>query len=287
MTTFIKFGGSVITDKRIAESADHAAISRMAQAVATARTLNPQLRLVLSHGSGSYGHVAAARYGIHKGLAADADWFGFAATSAAALRLNRLVVDALLAVDIPAWSLQPSTTVETANGQVVAWQTDHIVQALAYGLVPVVHGDVSFDRGQGCTIASTEMLLQWLCSVPVLTPTRIILVGESAVYTADPHKDPHAQRIPHIHRDNIQQVLGGASGSYGIDVTGGMHSKLTLMWRLVTQNPLLKVCFVAPDTQLLIDVLSDTPIEAGTIMTMDPPNSDQFENSPKIASKTP
>jgi isopentenyl phosphate kinase len=65
------------------------------------------------------GHVAAARYGIHKGLTSDADWFGFAATSAAALRLNRLVVDALLAVDIPAWSLQPSTTVETANGQVV------------------------------------------------------------------------------------------------------------------------------------------------------------------------
>jgi isopentenyl phosphate kinase len=248
---------------------------------------NPQLRLVLSHGSGSYGHVAAARYGIHNGLAADADWFGFAATAAAALRLNRLVVDALLAVHIPALSLQPSTTVETAHGEVVAWDTDHIVQALAHGLVPVVHGDVSFDRAQGCTIASTEMLLQWLCRVPALVPTRIILVGESAVYTADPHKDPLAQRIPHIHRDNIQQVLGGASGSYGIDVTGGMHSKLTLMWRLVTQNPLLTVCFVAPDAQLLLDLLTDKPIAAGTIMTMDPPNSDQFENSPKIASKTP
>jgi isopentenyl phosphate kinase len=231
--------------------------------------------------------VAAARYGIHKGLAADTDWYGFAATSAAALRLNRLVVDALLAVDIPAWSLQPSTTVETHQGQVVAWQTDHIVQALTHGLVPVVHGDVSFDRAQGCTIASTEMLLQWLCRIPALTPTRIILVGESAVYTADPHKDPQAQRIPHIHRDNIQQVLGGASGSYGIDVTGGMHSKLTLMWRLVSQNPLLTVCFVAPDAQLVCDVLSNTPIDAGTIMTMDPPNSDQFQNSSKIAPKTP
>ncbi|NBU64224.1 MAG: uridylate kinase, partial [Chloroflexia bacterium] len=250
MTTFIKFGGSVITDKRIAESADHDAIARMAQAIAAARTLDPQLRLVLSHGSGSYGHVAAARYGIHKGLASDADWFGFAATSAAALRLNRLMVDALLAANIPAWSLQPSTTVETANGKVVAWHTDHIAQALHKGLVPVVHGDVSFDRGQGCAIASTEMLLQWLCGVPALAPTRIILVGESAVYTADPHRDPHAQRIPHIHRDNIAQVLGGAGGSYGIDVTGGMQSKLTLMWQLVTHNPLLTVCFVAPDSQL-------------------------------------
>jgi isopentenyl phosphate kinase len=131
------------------------------------------------------------------------------------------------------------------------------------------------------------MLLQWLCTVPALSPTRIILVGEPAVYTADPHQDPQAQRIPHIHRDNIAQVLGGAGGSYGIDVTGGMHSKLTLMWRLVTQNPLLTVCFVAPDAQLLIDLLTDTPIAAGTIMTMTFPNLGQFANSPQIAPKTP
>jgi len=37
----------------------------------------------------------------------------------------------------------------------------------------------------------------------------------------------------------------------------------------------------------LIDLLTGKPIAAGTIMTMDPPNLDQFENSSKIASKTP
>ena len=273
MTIFIKFGGSVFTDKRIAESADHDAIARMARAVATARKISPQLRLVISHGSGSYGHVAAARYGIHNGLASDADWFGFAATAAAALRLNRLVVDALLAAQIPALSFQPSATVETANGKVVAWHTDHIVQALRHDLVPVVHGDVGFDRVLGCSIASTEMLLQWLCHVPALTPAQIVLVGESAVFTADPHRDPHAQRIPHIHRDNFQQVVGGASGSYGVDVTGGMQSKLNLMWQLVSQTPLLKVCFIPPDPELLIQVLTNKPINAGTTMTMNPPEN--------------
>lgn len=266
MTIFVKFGGSVITDKRIAESADFDAIRRLARAVATARQKRPDLRLVLSHGSGSFGHVAAATYGIHKGLAPDADWFGFAATSAAALRLNRLVVDALIAIQVPAMSFQPSTTVETADGQVVAWQTAHITKALDCGMVPVVHGDVSFDRHQGSAIASTEMLLQWLCHEPLLQPHKIILIGESAVYTADPHKTPDAMRIPFIDSGNIHQVMGGASGSYGVDVTGGMASKLSLMWRLIEQIPHLQVQFIAPDELLFEKALLGLSCDAGTIM---------------------
>ncbi len=266
MTIFVKFGGSVITDKRIAESPDMDAIHRLACAVASVRRQRPGLRVVLSHGSGSFGHVAAAKYGIHKGLADDADWFGFAATSAAALRLNRLVVDALIAAHVPAMAFQPSTTVETAHGQVVAWHTDHITKALDYGMVPVVHGDVSFDRHQGSTIASTEMLLQWLCRVPALQPHKIILIGESAVYTDDPHKNPDATRIPVIHRGNIDHVMGGASGSYGVDVTGGMASKITLMWRLVEQIPQLQVQFIAPDADLFEKALLGVGFDAGTVM---------------------
>jgi isopentenyl phosphate kinase len=267
MTIFVKFGGSVITDKRIAESADMAAIQRLAGAVATARQKRSDLRLVLSHGSGSFGHVVAAKYGIHKGLTLDADWFGFAATSAAALRLNRLVVDALIDAQVPAMSFQPSTTVETSHGQVVNWQTDHITKALEYGMVPVVHGDVSFDRNQGSSIASTEMLLQWLCRVPTLQPHKIILIGESAVYTADPHKNPEAMRIPIIHRGNINQVMGGAGGSYGVDVTGGMASKLALMWSLIEQNPQLQVQFIAPDAELFEKALLGHSFDHGTIMS--------------------
>lgn len=266
MTTFVKFGGSVITDKRIPEAADHDAIKRLAQAVAEARQLRPSMRLVLSHGSGSFGHVAAAKYGVHKGLAPEADWYGFAATAGAALRLNRLVVDALLAVHVPALSLQPSTTVETAQRQVVSWDTRHIERALHYRMVPVVHGDVSFDQQQGCTIASTEMLLQWLCTVPALAPTRIILVGESAVYTADPHKDPRAQRIPVVSQRNINLVVASAGASYGIDVTGGMASKVDLMWRLVQQLPQLQVWFVRPDPSVLVPLLAGETINEGTVM---------------------
>lgn len=110
------------------------------------------------------------------------------------------------------------------------------------------------------------MLLQWLCHVPSLQPHKIILVGESAVYTSDPHKNPDATRIPLIHRGNIDQVMGGASGSYGVDVTGGMASKLVLMWRLIEQTPQLQVQFIAPDAALFERALLDVSCDSGTIM---------------------
>lgn len=270
MTTFIKFGGSVITDKRLSQTPDLPIIHALARAIATVQQHAPHQRIVLSHGSGSYGHVAAAQYGIHRGLGADADWYGFAVTAGAALRLNRIVVDALLDVHVPAFSLQPSTTVQTQAGAVVSWDTSHIERALEHHLMPVIHGDVAFDRTQGCSIASTERLLQWLCTVPALAPSRIILVGESAVYTADPHANPDAERIPLIHRNNIDTVIGGASGSYGIDVTGGMASKIRLMWSLISQNHALDVIFIRPDPTLLCDAILDAPLNEGSRMLWEP-----------------
>lgn len=266
MTTFIKFGGSVITDKRTPEAPDLPIIHAMAHAIATVLQTAMTARLVLSHGSGSYGHVAAARYGIHKGLAADADWTGYAVTSGAASRLNRIVVDALLAAGVPALTLQPSATCETQDGSVVAWDTQHLEKALTHRLIPVIHGDVAFDRRQGCSIASTEMLLQWLTTIPTLVPNRIILVGESAVYTADPHTNPNAVRIPLVTQATIDAVLGGATGSHGVDVTGGMASKLRLMWSLVTRNPHMDVVFIRPDPALLIRAILRQELSEGTVM---------------------
>lgn len=264
--TFVKFGGSVITDKAGREAADLAVIEALAGAVATARAADPGLALVLSHGSGSFGHHYAARYGVHRGMPLDADHTGFALTAAAALRLNRIVVDTLLATGVPAISLQPSAALRSANGQITHWETTPIYEALQRRLVPVIHGDVAFDTTQGTAIISTEALLSFLALHSPLQPLRIVLVGEAAVYTADPHRDPSAQPIPFINHANIAQVLHGAGESRAADVTGGMRSKLELMWRLVEALPNLEVCLIGPDPALLVAALLGQPLTSGTLI---------------------
>src|SRR5829696_6313293 len=159
MLTFIKFGGSVITDKTVQEAPDLPTIRRLAAEVRAARDRDPSLRLIIGHGSGSFGHTYARRYGIHTGIAPGGDWMGFALTAAAALRLNRVVVDELLAAGVPALSLQPSTTLRSERGALAEWATATLATALERGLVPIVHGDVAFDSVQGSAIISTEQLL--------------------------------------------------------------------------------------------------------------------------------
>lgn len=264
MYTFVKLGGSVITDKAGQEAPDLPLIARLAAEVAAARAARPGMAIVLGHGSGSFGHHYAARYGVHRGLPPDANYMGFALTAGAALRLNRIVVDALLAAGVPALSLQPSAALLAGGGRIISWETAHIGRALRHGLVPVVHGDVAFDEAQGSAIISTEALLAYLAEETELRPARVILVGEDAVYTADPRRDPSAQRVPLITAANLDAVLHGAAGSHAVDVTGGMRSKLELMWRLVQRLPALEVRLVGPAPGNLRAALLGDQLDAGT-----------------------
>lgn len=265
MRTFVKFGGSVITDKTQPETPDLAMIAQLAAELRQALDAGAG-PLVLGHGSGSYGHVYAKRYGVHTGIADGGDWLGYALTSAAALRLNRIVVDALLAAGVPALSLQPSATAQAEAGTLTRWDTSALGRALARGLVPVVHGDVAFDAAQGSAIISTEQLLVALAADAALAPARVVLVGESGVYTADPRANPAAEHIPQITRANIGEVLALAGGSHGVDVTGGMRGKVALMWQLIEQNPALEVHLIGTAPGLLARALLGRAQGEGTLI---------------------
>ncbi|MCK4693468.1 MAG: hypothetical protein KAT23_07545, partial [Anaerolineales bacterium] len=106
----LKLGGSLITDKQRPETPRPQVLSRLAKEIAQAKQEQPELQLVVGHGSGSFGHTAAARYGTHLGASSAADWLGFAKVWAAAQRLNRLVIDALIEVGLPAIAFPPSAS---------------------------------------------------------------------------------------------------------------------------------------------------------------------------------
>lgn len=264
--TLVKLGGSIITHKQQPETPNLPILAELAAELAAVCRTRPDLPLIVGHGSGSFGHVYAAQYGVHRGLAADGDWLGYALTSAAALRLNRLVVDALLQAGVPALALQPSASIATAQSVVVQWQLEPLRQALVHRLIPVIHGDVAFDQVQGSAIASTEALFTYLVQHTDLHPARIVLVGETAVYTADPHLNPHAERIPLITAANIGEVLAGAQGSRAVDVTGGMRSKLALMWSLIEAYPHMQVQLITADAGMLRDALLNSDADTGTRM---------------------
>jgi isopentenyl phosphate kinase len=237
---YIKLGGSLITDKRTVETPRLPVITRLAREIAAARRADPGLRLLIGHGSGSFGHVVGSRYGTRQGVSTSEEWYGFAATADAAARLNRIVAAALLAEGVPAWSIQPSVDLRCQNGRIVAGPLAAVQEALAHNLVPLIYGDVALDSVRGGTIAGTEEIFDWLADH--LPPHRMILAGEvDGVYTSDPQCDPAAQPIPVITPETLSTTVQGLGASIGTDVTGGMLAKVQQAVQMVTRHPDLRV----------------------------------------------
>jgi isopentenyl phosphate kinase len=248
---FLKLGGSLITDKTQPYTPKLDAIEDVALQISSVLRTHPDLRLVLGHGSGSFGHVAASEYRTRDGFlprpspllhrerdtTEESYWKGFAEVWYQASALNRFVMKALNKVNVPAVALPPSASVIASDGKVSIWETTPISMALAARLVPVIHGDVTFDEVRGGTILSTEDLFSHLARA--LNPDRILLAGlESAVWEDFPAR---TRKVETITPRTFSQLSENIAKAAGADVTGGMRSKVTQMLDLVQQNPMLKV----------------------------------------------
>ncbi len=237
MTIFLKLGGSLITDKTKVEHARTRTIRRLALEIQAAREARPDLHLVLGHGSGSFGHVAAQKHGTRQGVTDPAGWRGFAEVAAAAARLNQIITDVFVSAGVPVISLPPSVSARCEDGVLLYLDVETIRTALANGLVPVVQGDVAFDRVRGATIVSTEDVFLYLAQE--LQATHILLAGEVAgVYE---QAEPDGAIVPVITPDNLIQYAGALGGSRGADVTGGMAGKVNQMLEVVRRQPAIEV----------------------------------------------
>lgn len=262
---FLKLGGSLLTDKTRRQALRAPVLVRLAAEVAAALSARPDLRLLLGHGSGSFGHVAAREHGTREGVHTAAEWRGFAEVSHVASELNRLVVDALRAAGVPALRIQPSASAVCHDGELRILAERPIAVALENGLAPVVYGDVSLDEVRGGTIISTEEIFAYLA--PRLRPARILLVGEvDGVLTADPASGVAGGLVETISLESAPELLQTLGGSRGMDVTGGMSTKVRDMLALVEAIPDLRVVRILSGLTpgLVRDVLVHDEIRAGT-----------------------
>lgn len=264
---FLKLGGSVITDKTKPYTARLDVIERLATEIKNALAdRGDDLRLIIGHGAGSFGHEVAARYQTHKGDIAADSWPGFAEVAAAAAELNHIVMKILRQADVPAISFQPSASTRTRGEQLMYFETFPLKEVLKHGLVPVIYGDVSVDAAQGMSIVSTEKLFDSLARE--LAPTRIILCGQvDGVYDKDPLTQPEAELIESIDSGNWAEVETRLGGSHGVDVTGGMFTKVREMYRLTLAMPPMQAMIMSAETPGHLEaVLKGHMVNFGTLI---------------------
>ncbi|MAH42314.1 hypothetical protein CL614_01140 [archaeon] len=225
----IKFGGSVITDKTKPYTPQNEIIKQLAEEIHQFHQENPDTKIILGHGGGSFPHTSAKKYETHKGFINDESVCGLAKVQNDAARLNRIIVQALIDAGENAMSMQPSSFCITEKCKITESYTKPMEKMLEKNMIPVPYGDVGIDLEQGCCIISTEEILNHLAEK--FEGKKIIEVGNTPVL------DEGNQIIKEITKDNfesIQNALGGSGGA--ADVTGGMLHKVELALQVAEKN---------------------------------------------------
>lgn len=235
MITFLKLGGSVLTDKSGVKAVRPRTIERLAGEISEHLNENPSSRILLGHGSGSFGHTVAAEHGTHRGAHSKQDWMGFASVWHAARELNSILVETLITHGLPVIALPPSASAVSRDGQLISIAVEPVQRAMEAGLLPVVYGDVVFDQTRGSSIASTEEVFAQLALS--ITPGRLLLAGKAeGVFDVTA---PQPQLLKEI-TPEIRSRLTFDSPE-GDDVTGGMAAKVDLCLELARIHPQMEI----------------------------------------------
>lgn len=258
----LKLGGSLITDKDKPYTPRLDKLADLASEIKTVLDSTPDLSLILGHGSGSFGHVAAKKHGTRDGVQTKEQWLGFTEVRLQAAELNRHVVTSLFEAGIPALPFPPSASMISDERKVTHHNVETIRRALAAHLLPVVQGDVAFDETLGGTILSTEDVFTFL--VDQFPTTRILLAGiEAGVWADFPAR---TRLVKQIQASDYETMRGGIQGSASPDVTGGMKAKVEEMLSLIQKkNGLTVQIFSAEEHGLLTRALQGENV--GTLLT--------------------
>ena len=229
----VKLGGSLITDKTRPETPRLEVIRRLADEVREV-TAERSLPLIIGHGSGSFGHVAASESGIHEGVSDPAQVPGVSTTQAQAFKLHQIVVSALRDAGVAAYSVVPSSCMLASAGQPdQVWPEPSVGGPRpgpgAGGLWRCGDGSGMgslhlFDRvalsGAGSALGSRGVFVR-----------RVVWLGAT-----DGVLDAGGATIPEIPVAELVATTEGFDGAAGTDVTGGIRLRLQTVGALAHQG---------------------------------------------------
>lgn len=217
----VKLGGSVITDKKRQYTVREENIARFTREIRSAIKIS-KVKLVVGHGAGSFAHTPASIYRTKEGIINKKSIFGASVTEEAAKMLNAIVVKKFISEKIPVYSFSPGSFIISNTKVYSKSYLDPIKKALEIGVVPIVYGDVVFDRKIGFTIFSTEKILSILArELKHYYKIKIIYVTD-----VDGVLDSKGKVIKEISELNFSKLVKDITGAKGVDVTGGMLHKV-------------------------------------------------------------
>lgn len=220
----IKIGGALITFKDKAYTVDEENLDKIAKEIVI--LVRQGYQMIIGHGAGSFGHTAAKKYQTHLGILNKQSYRGISEVAYAASSLNQIFVKKLLDLGLNPLSFSPRSFILSKNNQVESVYIDPILEALKNKQIPIVFGDQLLDQDQGCTIYSTEKVLETLAKSLMDTNYQVqkIIHCSRVKGVLDENKNV----IKQINSKNFQQIKQNLKKANGADVTGGILHKVEM-----------------------------------------------------------
>lgn len=218
----IKLGGSLITNKSKPYTPRARIISRLAKEIKKACILGH--KVIVSHGSGSFGHTLASEYKTADGIKGQKDIYGLCLVQRDAIAINRVLNEIFLKNKINCLSFVPSSFSFAKNKKLKGIFVEPIVAALKINVVPIVFGDIILDEQIGCCIFSGETTLNNLSAQLVNHGFKIEKLIQCG--TTDGVYDSKGKTISRITSKNFEKFKTAVFGAAETDVTGGMLHKV-------------------------------------------------------------
>ena len=216
----VKLGGSVITRKDRYRSFRREVTRRLAGEIADSGE-----RVIIVHGAGSFGHLLAWKHALHEGRKNEKQIPALARVMQDVRDLDQKVLAELHDALLPAVSIPPAACARMRNGVLVSLDTELFSDYIELGAIPVSFGDVVLDEVKGFGICSGDQIIRVLAKE--FSPERVIFCADvDGVCTADPNSNKDAKLLRTVDSSCLDSV--NRKTCY-VDVTGGMHGKLSNM----------------------------------------------------------
>ena len=221
----LKLGGGLLTDKEKPLSIREDIVKSVIHQI-----INANVKIILIHGGGSFGHPLAKKYQILNGLNTSIpnQLIGLTETHQVMVQFNSYLINLFLDRKYPALSIQPSSIFIKDSGNTINITLDVVETMLDLDILPVLYGDIIFDKKGSFSIISGDQIMFKLCErLKKYNVSKVIFAIESDgifINTQDSQRKniKLLSEIPSSELDTLDLADLGEK----IDVTGGIKGKI-------------------------------------------------------------
>ena len=227
-TLILKIGGSVITKKELSAPALRVEIIEEIGRILKTHSDSKEIRLILIHGAGSFGHILAKRYSLQNGTKDHPEKIPQALeVQESVTKLHTEIMRLFKACNLPVQSFPTHQYITNDKGSISQIETNPLKIALGAGLIPVLYGDMIPDLTWGYSVCSGDEIVAELSQI--FSAESVFFASDvNGIYTKDPHVFKDATLIPETTLQEIISRKIQLDESHNTDVTGGLSKKFSL-----------------------------------------------------------